>query len=113
MAVSTQVFATDCECKRIVLLDKLKGVGTATASAILTLTDPQAYGVIDTRVWRVLHLYGEVTYNPEGTYLSTEHWMDYLPKLRQWGQEFGVSVRSIERSLFEYHKTIQQGALYR
>ena len=110
--VSTQVFATNDECKRITLLDRLKGVGVATASAILTLTDPQAYGVIDRRVWQVLYLYGEVNYSPEGTGLSVGHWIDYLPKIRQWGSEFGVCVRNIERSLFEYHKTIQ-GTLYK
>jgi len=81
------------------------------ASAILALTDPQAYGVIDKRVWQVLYLYGEVNYNPEGTGLSVGHWIDYLPEIRQWASEFGVYTRNIERSLFEYHKTIQKGAL--
>ena len=110
---SRQVFATDDEWKRIILLDKLKGVGIPVASAILTLTDPQTYGVIDIRVWQVLHLYGEVNYNKDGTGLSIEHWIDYLPKLRQWAGEFGIGVRNIERSLFEYHKIIQDGVLYK
>ncbi len=110
-SISKQIFATDDECKRITLLDRLKGVGIPVASAILALTDPQAYGVIDKRVWQVLYLYGEVNYNPEGTGLSVGHWIDYLPEIRQWASEFGVYTRNIERSLFEYHKTIQKGAL--
>jgi len=111
--VSTRVFATNDEHERIILLDRLKGVGIPIASAILTLTDPQAYGVIDIRVWQVLYLYGEVSYSPEGKKLSVGHWMDYLPKIRQWASEFEVCVRNIERSLFEYHKTIQEGTLYK
>ncbi len=111
--ISTQAFATNDEYKRITLLDGLKGVGIPIASAILTSTDPQAYGVIDIRVWQLLHLYGEVNYDPEGTYLSIRHWKDYLPKLRQWASEFEVGARNIERSLFEYHKTIQEGPLYK
>jgi len=74
--ISKQVFATHGEYQRIVLLDRLKGVGVPIASAILTLTDPQAYGVIDIRVWQVLYLYGEVNYDPQGTDLSTKHWLD-------------------------------------
>jgi thermostable 8-oxoguanine DNA glycosylase len=111
--ISTQAFATDDEYKRMILLDRLRGVGIPIASAILTLTDPQAYGVIDKRVWQLLYLYGEVDYDPEGEDLSTGHWTDYLPKLRQWASEFEVDVRSIERSLFEYHKTIQEDPLYK
>ena len=111
--ISTQAFATNDEYKRIILLDRLKGVGIPIASAILTLTDPQAYGVIDKRVWQLLHLYGEVNYDPEGEDLSIGHWTDYLPKLRHWASEFEVGVRSIECSLFEYHKTIQEGPLYK
>ena len=109
---SRQVFATNDEYVRVIVLDRLKGVGIPIASAILTLTDPQHYGTIDIRVWQVLYLYGEVNYNPQGTELSIDHWTAYLPKLRQWASEFQVGVRNIERSLFEHHKTIQEGTLY-
>jgi hypothetical protein len=104
IAVSTQVFATSDEHERIVRLDSLRGVAVPIASAILTVTDPQAYGVIDKRVWQLLYLYGEVDHSPEGIGLSVRHWEDYLPKLRQWASELGVGVRTVERSLFEYHK---------
>lgn len=111
--ISRQVFATNDESRRIIYLDTLKGVGIPVASAILTLTDPQTYGVIDIRVWQVLHLYGEVDYNSEGKNLTVIHWLDYLPKLRQWAGHYKVSVRQVERSLFEHHKKIQVGNLYK
>ncbi|TET64359.1 MAG: hypothetical protein E3J47_00395 [Candidatus Stahlbacteria bacterium] len=56
--VSEKVFSTNYERRRIELLTKLKGVSIPTASAILMLTNPQRYGVIDIRVWQVLYLYG-------------------------------------------------------
>ena len=102
--ISKMVFATTDENGRIVLLDSLKGVGVPMASAILMLTDPHVYGVIDWRVWKVLHLYGEVNYSPEGTNLSGRHWRDYLPRLRRWANELNVDARAIERSLFEYSR---------
>lgn len=49
--ISKNVFSTDFERRRLELLTKLKGVSIPTASAILMLTNPQIYGVIDIRVW--------------------------------------------------------------
>jgi thermostable 8-oxoguanine DNA glycosylase len=110
--VSTQTFATSNETTRMLLLDSLKGVGIPVASAILTLTDPTNYGVIDIRVWQLLHLYEEVKYSPDGTGLGIRHWLDYLPLLRTYANRFRVSARMIELSLFEHHKIIQEGNLY-
>ena len=110
--VSKEVFATEYEKRRIDLLTSLKGVNIPTASAILTLTDPQAYGVIDIRVWKLLYLYKSVTDNPAGTDFSFRHWFHYLKKLRYWAERLDVSARAVERTLFEYHKEIQEGTLY-
>jgi hypothetical protein len=35
-----------------------KGVSVPMASALLTLLDPKRYGVIDIRVWQLLHRMG-------------------------------------------------------
>lgn len=112
VSTSKMVFTTHCEETRLNLLIGLKGVGIPVASAILTLTEPTAYGVLDTRVWRLLYLYNEVTVKPSGTNFSTQDWLRYLEILRLWAKQFGVSVRSIERTLFEYHKGLQTGRLY-
>src|SRR5438093_12332192 len=48
--ISESVFFSADENERIELLTRLKGVSIPVASAILTLTDPENYGVLDIRV---------------------------------------------------------------
>jgi hypothetical protein len=61
--ISKKVFSTNYEKRRIELLTQLCGVQIPTASAILMLTDPKHYGVIDIRVWQVLYKYKSVKRN--------------------------------------------------
>jgi len=111
--VSVNLFAAECERRRIELLTSLKGVGIPTASAILTLTDPQDYGVIDIRVWQLLYQYGAVATRPSGVGFSCENWLEFLARLRYWARKFNVTVRDVERALFEHHRANQEGTLYR
>lgn len=113
VSISKKVFATKFEKRRIELLTKLKGVLIPTASAILTLIDPQNYGVIDIRVWQVLYLYDSVKDKPSGINFDFNNWYNYLVKLRYYAKKFKVSVRDIERTIFYYHKKIQEGNLYK
>lgn len=106
-----QALSETDEAKRIQHLINIKGVGTAIGSALLTLVYPEKYGVIDTRVWRLLYLYDEVGHNPYGKNLSISDWLLYLPKLRDWSDEFGVEARQIELTLFEHHKATFTGKL--
>ncbi len=110
---SREVFAAACERRRIEMLTSLKGVSVPVASAILTLTNPRSYGVIDIRVWQLLYRYGSVSVKPAGTNFSLDNWSHYLRKLRHWADELGVGARNVERTLFEYHKETQEGVLYK
>ncbi|MBU2471657.1 MAG: hypothetical protein KKF20_04550 [Bacteroidetes bacterium] len=110
--VSKKVLATEYEKRRIELLSSLKGVSIPVASAILMLIDPKKYGVIDIRVWQLLYLYGSVKTKPDGKNFSIANWYTYLMKIRYFASRFNASARQIERTLFEYHKTIQEGNLY-
>ena len=110
--VSIDLFAAKCERQRVELLTSLKGVGVPTASAILTLTDPQDYGVIDIRVWQLLHRCGAVRTRPSGAGFTCENWLEFLERLRDWAREFDVTVRDVERALFDYHRDNQEGTLY-
>jgi hypothetical protein len=110
--ISREVIASKSEKSKMDLLTSLSGVGIPVASAILMLTDPGHYGVLDTRTWQLLYLYDEVSVKPDGKGFAFRDWHNYLNKLRDWSLEFGVDVRKIERTLFEYHKGIQEGALY-
>jgi len=110
--VSVKVFASEDEREKMELLTSLKGVAVPTASAILTLTNPNDYGVIDIRVWQQLYFYGAVVKRPSGTGFSCENWLEYLRRLRFWAEKFNVTVRDVERVLFDDHKERQQGRLY-
>lgn len=111
--ITTKVFETDYEKRRIQLLTKLVGVRIPTASAILMLTNPMEYGVIDIRVWEVLYQYGAVKVNPTGTNFSFENWYNYLMKLRYFAGKHGVTARDVERTLFEHDYKIHRGKLYK
>jgi hypothetical protein len=110
--LSTQAFGAPDEARRILHLCRLRGVGIPVASAFLALIDPERYGVIDIRVWQLLALYSQVDYDPDGRALQVLHWLDYLDKIRLWAVELKVSVRTIERTLFQHHRDIQTDRLY-
>jgi endonuclease III len=100
------------ERARLEALTALDGVGVPTASAILTLTNPRRYGVIDIRVWRLLFELGSVRTKPGGVGFTFNEWSEYLAVLRLQAKRLGASVRAVEYSLFLYHRRTQEGVLY-
>lgn len=104
--------STRSERKRLDCLTRLKGVNIPMASAILTLTNPKRYGVIDIRVWQLLYTMRSVSAKPSGTNFTFKNWYHYLRKLRYLARKFNVPVRTVERTLFRYHKKMQVGTLY-
>jgi len=71
---------------------RLKGVGVAIASAILTIIDPNRYSIIDFHVWHAL--YGETK-----LLFSTKDYLEYLKDVRQKAKEEGVTPREIDKGL--------------
>jgi thermostable 8-oxoguanine DNA glycosylase len=110
--ISEKAFKTDDESEKMELLVKLKGVKVTVASALLTLTDPANYGLLDIRVWQLLHLYEVVSGNPSGRGFTCRNWCDYLTGIRSLAREFDVDVHKIDMLLFDHHKEIQVGNLY-
>ncbi len=110
--VSARAFAAPLERDRFRLLTSLSGVGPPMASAILTLTDPEHYGVIDIRVWQTLYKLRSVHQKPKGVGFTFKDWYSYLKRLRYHAEGLGVSVRAVERTVFDYHRRIQEGRLY-
>jgi hypothetical protein len=100
------------ESDRIQALLALQGVSVPTASAILAMLDPKRYGVIDIRVWQLLHRLGVVDSNAGGTNLTVAQWERFLVLIRALASAFGVSARNIERTLFFVHRKYQDGRLY-
>ena len=108
-----KAFLTPHEITKINRLTKLMGVSIPTASAILALTDPKNYGVIDIRVWKVLRKFDLVRDNPEGINFTPKQWYKYLIKLRYLAKKLKKPARIIELTMFFHHKEIQKGKLYK
>lgn len=111
--ITKKAFSTQHEITRIVRLTRLKGVKIPTASAILALTYPHQYGIIDIRVWKCLRKYGLVKDNPRGANFTPQQWYRYLMQLRFLAKKLRKSPRIVELTIFYIHKIlIQKGTLY-
>ncbi len=108
-----KVFAARGEQRKLELLTGLHGVSVPTASAILTLTNPRRYGVIDIRVWQLLYALGSVSTNADGQGFTSSHWLQYLRILRHQARRLRIPVRLVELTLFQFHRGHQAGTLYR
>jgi len=110
---SAIALASRSEQVRFEALTAIDGVGAPTASAILTLTDPRRYGVMDIRVWQLLFELGAVRTKPGGAGFTFGDWHLYLVTLRDHAKQLGATVRAVEYSLFLYHQRVQEGVLYK
>jgi hypothetical protein len=90
----------------------LRGVSVPMASAILMLLDPRRYGVIDIRVWQLLHKLGAVSKKPKGVGFNFKNWRQFLMIIRHFAKKLRVTARDVERTLFIAHKRYQRGRLY-
>jgi hypothetical protein len=108
-----RALATRSERRRLDALLELKGVSVPMASAILMLLNAERYAVIDIRVWQVLYSVGTVTKKPEGVNFTFGNWYQFLVIVRYLAKKLGVTVRDVERALFQAHKDHQKGRLYR
>jgi len=100
------------ERRRLEALTALSGVSVPVASAILTLIDPRRYGVLDIRVWQLLHAMGAVARKASGRGFSARDWEGYLACLRGVARAQRLSVRAVELTLFHCHRRFQSGRLY-
>lgn len=100
------------ETVKITELTKLNGVSIPMASSLLTLVNPQRYGVMDIRVWELLYGHGIVTTNAKASGFKYEEWYQLLDVLRYFSKKLDVTARDVERTLFLIHKKQQEGILY-
>jgi len=111
-AASRAALAARSERERIAHLTRLAGVSIPVASAILTLIDPRRYGVLDIRVWQLLHALDPTIGNPRGRGFTVAHWEQYLGRLRAEARRRGITARAMEWALFHGHRALQRGLLY-
>lgn len=101
------------ERERFDALLSLQGLSAPSASAVLTMLEPERYGVIDIRVWQLLHAMGAVQGNARGAKFTFDQWHRFLHVIRDLAARLEVSARTVERSLFAAHREHQTGTLYR
>jgi len=80
---------------KIRLLCSLDGIGIPRASAILAMSDPKKYGVIDVNAWRALT--GE-----DRRVFNDDNWMFYLAEIRGLASRHGKTSREIDMALMKH-----------
>ena len=90
-------FEAPDEAERIEALLELKGVGVPTASVLLHFAFPREYPILDVRALESLGQRGRTTY-------SVSYWLKYLDACRRLAEEHGVSLRVLDKALWQYSK---------
>lgn len=102
-AVSEAVFrivriALEYECAvRFGLLTALPGIGVAVASAVLALTEPERYCVVDSRGWR--SIFGE-----QRASFSIPDYLRYWEEVSQMASELGWAIQEADLAIWEFDR---------
>ncbi|MFN7917882.1 MAG: hypothetical protein U0Q55_21220 [Vicinamibacterales bacterium] len=111
--ISRRALSNPDEIHRLKTLQELSGVSVPMASAILTAINPRRYGVIDIRVWKVLHGLGAVSSNANGVGFTAAQWFEYLCIIRALASDLATTPRHVDHALFLASVAAQKGPLYK
>jgi thermostable 8-oxoguanine DNA glycosylase len=95
---------------RLALYTSLMGIGTPTASAILTSLDAKRHCVIDTRVWATLYNLGY--FEKEKESFKTDDYIKIIEIVRKMASETEFTTAEIGYALFAYDVVHRQGNLH-
>jgi len=84
---------------RVAELVRLQGVGVPVASALLHFTDPEKFPILD---FRALASLGDLR---RRTTYTNEFWVSYLQRCQALADDIGVSVRDLDKALWQASKT--------
>jgi hypothetical protein len=100
-AVTRTALSTESEQLRIEVLTLLNGVNWPTASVILHFCHRESYPILDVRaLWSLGVEAGKVTYN-------FDLWREYTLVCRGLVKNTGLSMREVDRVLWQYSKENQ------
>ena len=85
------------EAARMGALLELDGVGVPTASTLLHFAQPASYPLLDVRALESLGVRGRSTY-------PVAFWLGYLDACRELARLHGVSLRTLDKALWQYSK---------
>jgi thermostable 8-oxoguanine DNA glycosylase len=97
---SKMVFDEKNELNKIKILTDLKGVRIPTASAILSVVNPEIYPIIDIRCVQSLRDLGIINWKT----ITEKNWIEYLSIIRSLSKEKNKTAREIEKGLFSYNR---------
>jgi hypothetical protein len=80
---------------KIRILCALDGIGIPRASTILTMSNPEMYGIIDVYAWFAL-------FGKNKTGFSVDEWELYLKQVREMAKKHGKTPRQIDMALMKY-----------
>lgn len=96
-------FATDDEALKVSLLRLLDGVEWPTASTILHFCDARPYPILDYRALWSLGIARPPRY-------TMEFWLAYLAATRGLASRLAVSIREVDKALWQFSKENQRRA---
>ena len=80
---------------KLKILASIKGVEIPVASAILTLTSPDKFAVVDFRVWR--QLFGE-----KKSYYTTTDYFKYIGRIKELSDKYDLKLQQIDMAIWQY-----------
>jgi hypothetical protein len=96
-----RALAAGDEATRIAALLELEGVGVPTASTLLYFAFPDDYPILDVRALESLGV------KPRSTY-PVSFWLEYLEACRALARRTGVSLRTLDKALWQYSKELSR-----
>ena len=96
-AATRRALADPDEEARMEALLALSGVGVPTASTLLYFAFPALYPILDVRALESLGV------KPRSQY-PVSFWLGYLAACRALAQECGVSIRTLDKALWQWSK---------
>jgi hypothetical protein len=91
--------ATSDETERMEVLLTLHGVGVPTASTLLYVAFPEAYPILDVRALESLGVRSRSVY-------PVSFWLQYLEACRGLARRHGVSIRTLDKALWQYSREL-------
>ena len=91
------------ERERMEALLELSGVGVPTGSVLLHFANPAAYPILDVRALESLGVRARSTY-------PVAFWLGYLEACRSLAAAHGVSLRTLDKALWQHSKERSAGA---
>jgi hypothetical protein len=96
-AATRRALADPDEARRIQALLALSGVGVPTASTLLYFAFPALYPILDVRALESLGV------KPRSQY-PISFWLGYLEACRTLAAQCGVSIRTLDKALWQWSK---------